>query len=125
MENQKKMEITGGEIIRKCPIEHFTPQQFLYGSPYSYIIKYADFAGGSNEKRYGLWRFDDKTLTYSLFQTSGEKDYASLDDIAREWEREMREQRHIDNLKTIPRSFWSDDDKVKYAHLQSEEGIED
>ena len=123
METEKKLEITSGEIIRKCPIEHFTARQFLYGSPYSYIIKYRDFMGGSPEKRYGLWRFDDKTLTYSLFQMAGEKDYAILDDIARGWEREMREKRHIDNLKTMPRSFWSDDDKVKYAYIQSEEDI--
>jgi hypothetical protein len=124
MKTDKKLELRGGQIIRKCPIEHFTPQQFMYGSPYSYIIEYADYAGGSPERRYGLWRFDDKTLTYSLFQTAGENDYSILSDIASSWEWEMREQRHIDYIKTMPRSFWSDDDKVKYAHIEAAEEIQ-
>jgi hypothetical protein len=117
MKVQKKFEISGGTIIRKCPIEHFTPTQFMYGSPYSYIIEYADYAGGSPEKRYGLWQFNDKTLKYALFQTAGEKEYNVLSEIASEWENRLRDARHVESLKTMPRSFWSDKDKEKYAHI--------
>jgi hypothetical protein len=119
MKVQKKFEMRGGTIIRKSPIEHFTEKQFMYGSPYSYIIEYADYAGGSAEKRYGLWQFNDKKLKYALFQTAGEKDYSVLSEIAAEWENTLREIRHIKNLKTMPRSFWSDSDLAKYPDLET------
>jgi hypothetical protein len=119
MKVRKKFEMFSGTTIRKCPIEHFTPAQFMYGSPYSYIFKYEDYAGGTPERRYGLWKFNDKTLKYKLFQTAGEKDYSVLSEIAGEWENAMRDARHIENLKTMPRSFWSDSDQVKYAHIKT------
>jgi hypothetical protein len=119
MKAQKKFEMRGGTTIRKSPIEHFTEKQFMYGSPYSYIFEYPDYAGGSPEKRYGLWQFNDKKLKYTLFQTAGEKDYNVLSEIASEWENRLREARHIKNLKTMPRSFWSDSDKIKYPDLET------
>ena len=119
MKIQKKFEMSRGTIIRKSPIEHFTATQFMYGSPYSYIMEYADYAGGSPEKRYGLWQFNDKKLKYTLFQTASEKEYSVLSEVASEWENMLREARHIENLKTMPRSFWSDRDKVKYAHIET------
>ncbi len=124
MKIEKELELFGGQTVRKCPVEHFAPHQTFYGSPYSYIMTYADYAGGSPERRYGLWRFNDKTLKYSLFQTAGEKDYEVLSEIATQWESEMREVRHIEWLKEMPRSFWQDDDKIKYAHLKNYEDIE-
>ena len=119
MKKQEAFEMSGGTTIRKSPIEHFTPTQFMYGSPYSYIIEYADYAGGSPEKRYGLWQFNDATLKYALFQTGGDKDYNVLSDIAASWENTLREAHHIKNLQTMPRSFWSDDDKAKYPDLET------
>jgi hypothetical protein len=119
MKVQKKFEMRGGTTIRKSPIEHFTEKQFMYGSPYSYIFEYPDYAGGSPERRYGLWQFNDKKLKYTLFQTAGEKDYEVLSKIASEWEQRLRDARHIKDLQTMPRSFWPDDDKVKYAHIET------
>jgi hypothetical protein len=124
MKIEKELELFGGQTIRKCPVEHFAPHQTFYGSPYSYIMSYGDYAGGSPERRYGLWRFDDKALKYSLFQTAGEKDYEILSEIATEWEREMRDARHVEWLKEMPRSFWQEDDKIKYAQLKNYEDIE-
>jgi hypothetical protein len=119
MKAKKKFELFSGEIIRKCPIEHFTDRQILYGSPYSYVIRYGDYAGGSPERRYGLWKFNDKTLKYKLFQTASENASQTLDEIARGWEDAMREERHIAYLKTMPRSFWSDSDITKYPHVKT------
>jgi hypothetical protein len=89
MKEKKEFKLFGGEIVRKCPLEHFTPQQFIYGSPYTYIIEYSDKQGGSPKMRYALWKFDENTLKYKLFQTAGEKEYDTLDKIVTEWERVM------------------------------------
>jgi hypothetical protein len=88
---QEQIELTlfGGEIVRKCPLEHFTPQQFLFGSPYNYIVKYSDSKGGSPSTRYGLWKFDKKTLEYALFKTASEKDYDTLQEIVDQWEKAL------------------------------------
>jgi hypothetical protein len=85
----KEFDFYSGEIIRKCPLEHFNDRQFLYGSPYSYISKYADFAGGTPEKRYVLWRFNVELDKYEVYQTADEKSYNTLSDIAEKWEKAM------------------------------------
>ncbi len=85
----KELDLQSGEIIRKCPLEHFNGKQFLYGSPYNYIVKYADYAGGTPDRRYALWRFNAATFAYELYQTANEKSYNTLSDIATKWEKEM------------------------------------
>jgi hypothetical protein len=85
----KQLDFHNGEVIRKCPLEHFDGTQFLYGNPYSYISKYADFAGGTPEKRYVLWRYNVETSKYDAYQTADEKSYNTLSDIAEKWEKEM------------------------------------
>jgi hypothetical protein len=85
----KELTLFGGEIVRKCPLEHFEPQQFLFGSPYNYIVKYSDSKGGSPTTRYGLWKFDKKTLEYALFKTASEKDYDILQEIVDQWEKAL------------------------------------
>jgi spore coat protein U-like protein len=88
--NEKRaLTLFGGEIVRKCPLEHFTPQQFLFGSPYNYIVEYSDSNGGSPATRYGLWKFDKKTLDYSLFKTVGEQEFDLLQDIVNQWEKAL------------------------------------
>jgi hypothetical protein len=88
MKEQKELEVFGGEIIRKSFFEYFEPSQWLYGSPYHYIVEYDDKSGGTSDKRYCLWKFNMDSLKYELYQTVGEKASNILDNIADKWEKD-------------------------------------
>jgi spore coat protein U-like protein len=86
---QKEFTIFSGTIHWKCPLEHFSGSQWLYGNPYAYVIEYSDHEGGTPERRYALWKFNVETLKYDLYQTADEKSERTLNAIADQWLKEL------------------------------------
>jgi hypothetical protein len=84
----KELEVYGGEIVRKCTLEHFQKPQWLHGSPYFYLVQYNRHSK-TDDIIYALWRFNTESLKYELYQTADKKSSNILDDIADKWEEEL------------------------------------
>jgi hypothetical protein len=88
-----ELKVFDGDIVRKCTLEHFEKNQWLYGSPYFYLVRYDEKHSGTGKELRALWKFNTETLKYELYQTVERESSGVLKEIADKWEKELWDER--------------------------------